>query len=241
MLKNLNIFVAKFYPMTRKVFLLFLFIVGIKAQAQELQLHYDFGKDRKYLTGTLEMFKPDRLGSTFMFTDIDFNRADGASLVYFEIARKFTIKNKTIDGLNFHIEYNDGFLITEGKSPVGVPIKQSALVGIGFPVKIGNFTIQTSYLYKWIKDSNGLDGQFTAVWFKNFAQNKITFRGFLDVWSSPLTPQKNQKYAIFITEPQLLYNLDEHFSVGTEIEISKNFVPSHKFQINPTLMLRWVL
>ncbi|MCK0203438.1 DUF5020 family protein [Ornithobacterium rhinotracheale] len=227
--------------MDRKILLLFLVIMGIKANAQELQLHYDFGKDRDYLTGTFEIFKPDRLGSTFMFTDIDFNRPDGASLVYFEIARKFNIKNKAIDGLNFHIEYNDGFLISKGESPVGIPIKPSALTGIGFPVKIGNFTLHTSYLYKWIKDSNGLDGQFTAVWFQNFAQNKITFRGFLDVWSSPLTPNKDLKYAIFITEPQLLYNLNEHFSVGTEIEISKNFVPSRDFRVNPTVMVRWVL
>ncbi|QAR31222.1 DUF5020 family protein [Ornithobacterium rhinotracheale] len=225
--------------MMKKVLVLFLAILGIKSQAQEFQLHYDLGKDRDYLTGTFEIFKPDRLGSTFMFTDIDFNRPDGASLVYFEIARKFNIKNKTIDGLNFHIEYNDGFLITQGDTPLGIPIKPAVLTGIGFPVKIGNFTIQTSYLYKWIQDSNGLDGQFTAVWFKNFAQNKITFRGFLDVWSTPAAD--GGKNAVFLTEPQLLYNINEHFSLGTEIEISKNFVPSNDFQINPTVMARWVL
>ncbi|HYX09999.1 MAG TPA: DUF5020 family protein, partial [Bacteroidales bacterium] len=37
------------------------------AGAQNIQLHYDFGKDRKYLTSTVEMFKPDQWGSTFFF------------------------------------------------------------------------------------------------------------------------------------------------------------------------------
>jgi hypothetical protein len=30
--------------------------------AQNLQLHYDFGENRKHLTSTLEMFKPDQMG-----------------------------------------------------------------------------------------------------------------------------------------------------------------------------------
>ena len=225
--------------MKKALFMLMCFFV-MKAHAQELQLHYDFGKDRQYVTTTFEIFKPDNLGSTFMFTDIDFNRPDGASLVYFEIARKFNIKNKTIDGLNFHIEYNDGFLISDGDAPVGIPIQQAALTGIGFPIKIGDFTLHTSYLYKWIKGSNGLDGQFTAVWFQNFANNKITFRGFLDFWSAPKFGDKDKKQGVFITEPQLMYNINKNFSIGTEVEISKNFVPSGDFTVNPTAMVRWV-
>ena len=225
--------------MNKALFMLICFFV-MKAHAQELQLHYDFGKDRQYVTTTFEIFKPDNLGNTFMFMDIDFNRPDGASLAYFEIARKFNIKNNTISGLNFHIEYNDGFLISDGDAPIGIPIPQAALTGIGFPVKIGGFTLHTSYLYKWIKGSNGLDGQFTAVWFQNFANNKFTFRGFLDFWSAPKFGDKDKKQGVFITEPQLMYNINKNFSIGTEVEISKNFVPSGDFTVNPTAMVRWV-
>ena len=96
------------------------------------------------------------------------------------------------------------------------------------------------YLYKWIKGSNGLDGQFTAVWFQNFANNKFTFRGFLDFWSAPKLGDKDEKQGVFITEPQLMYNINKNFSIGTEVEISKNFVPSGDFTVNPTAMVRWV-
>ena len=61
--------------------------------AQNLQLHYDFGKDRKHLTSTVEMFKPDKWGSTFFFVDMDYGvgNVKGVSLAYFEIARSFNI------------------------------------------------------------------------------------------------------------------------------------------------------
>src|SRR6187551_647287 len=118
-----------------KIKLLFLaLLLSCFAKAQEVQLHYDFLPDREYTTFTFEFFRPDKLGSTFFFTDFDFNRKDGANLAYFEIARKFNIKNKAIEGLNFHIEYNDGFLMTDDKAgspenPLGFPINRAFLVG----------------------------------------------------------------------------------------------------------------
>ena len=48
------------------------------ASAQDVQLHYDLGhslyknlSSRTSVTTTVEMFKPDTWGSTYMFTDID--------------------------------------------------------------------------------------------------------------------------------------------------------------------------
>ena len=57
-------------------------------QAQNLQLHYDFWKGRQYLTSTVEMFKPDKHGSTFFFVDMDYDLSDAkVKLAYWEIAR----------------------------------------------------------------------------------------------------------------------------------------------------------
>lgn len=226
-------------------FLILLSFLSLCANAQEFQLNYDFTNERDYLTGTFEIFKPDNLGSTFFFTDFDFNRNDGANLAYFEIARKFTIKNKVVDGLNFHIEYNDGFLITNDKtgSPdpsLGFPINRAYLIGFGFPIKIGNFTLQTTYMYKNIKESGGIDGQFTAVFFHNLFKDKVTIRGFFDFWSEDQN-NSNTKKMVLLTEPQIMYNLNKNFSIGSEIEISNNFDPSQEFKVFPTIMGRWVL
>ena len=224
--------------MKKLLFIIVLVLFSKGLQAQKLQLHYDFSEERNYLTGTFEIFKVDKLGSTFMFTDFDFGRSDGASLAYFEIARKFNLPNKVLKGLNLHIEYNDGFLISKENTPaIGIPIPRAFLAGVGFPIHIGKFTLHTSYLYKNIKGSEGVDGQFTAVWFQNLFKNRVTFRGFFDIWSQG---KKGDKKAIIITEPQFLYNLNSTFSLGTEIEISKNFV-SEDWKVFPTLMVRWNL
>ena len=48
---------------------------------------------------------------------------------------------------------------------------------------------------------------------------------------------------VVLTEPQLWYNVTPHFSLGTEIEISNNFVYNtyndKSFFINPTLGAKW--
>lgn len=211
--------------------------------AQVIELHYDFGKQRKQITGTIETFKIDKLGNTFFFSDFDFNRPDGANLAYFELARKFNIPNKLIKGLNAHIEYNDGFLITKGNTPSGIPIARAWLAGFGFPITIGNFTLHTSYLYKNIYGSNNLDAQFTAVAMQNFFNNRLTIKGFIDVWSAPEnTLNPSHKKVVILTEPQILFNINNTFSIGTELEISKNFVPyTDKWTLNPTIMAKWSL
>ena len=43
-------------------------IATFKAVGQNIQMHYDI--DRKSVTSTIEMFRPDALGSTFFFVDI---------------------------------------------------------------------------------------------------------------------------------------------------------------------------
>jgi hypothetical protein len=57
----------------KKYLILLWLVIPVYAGAQNFQLHYDFGEDRKYFTATLEMFRPDTLGSTFWFADLDFN------------------------------------------------------------------------------------------------------------------------------------------------------------------------
>ena len=67
------------------------------SQAQNVQFHYDLGhnlskdlSNRPAVTTTVEMFKPDKWGSTFLFTDIDYKN-DGAVGAYWEISREFSI------------------------------------------------------------------------------------------------------------------------------------------------------
>ena len=78
-----------------------LVLMSMAVQAQNVQLHYDFGRfiypdeetGRQKVTMTLEQFKADKWGSWFYFVDIDFSRkfTEGA---YAEISREFNLSKK---------------------------------------------------------------------------------------------------------------------------------------------------
>ncbi len=218
--------------MKRIIISLFLMLITGSLSAQNFQFHYDFSKDRKYVTTTLEMFKPDKYGSTFWFVDMDYNKKHNGyksvSLSYWEIARYI---NLPLDKLTATVQYNDGTV-------AGAPLGPIWLFGVSYPIDFGFITLNTDLLYRIAYDSNAPDAQLTTVWFKNFFQGKLTFDGFLDFWTQDKS-SGNEKQFVLLTEPQIWYNLGEHLSVGSEVEISRNFLSQKRVEVKPTIAMKW--
>ncbi|TLX73459.1 DUF5020 family protein [Labilibacter sediminis] len=234
--------------MKRILFLAMFVTVGILAFAQNLQVHYDFGDERKMITTTLEMFKPDKYGSTFFFVDMDYSNEDyrgtdnGVSLAYWEIARSF--KWNESQKFEPRVEFNSG--VGRGKG-FTFPINNAWLVGGQYTFNNADFskvlTLQANLKHiknGQIDDNGDLDNltgfQLTAVWGLHFLDRKLSFVGFADFWKQD-TFFGDKEY-IFLTEPQIWYNATEKFSFGGEIEMSSNFV-SNDFVVNPTLAVKW--
>ena len=210
--------------------------------AQNIQLHYDLGKDRKLFTSTVEMFKPDKYGSTFFFIDMDYssdarNVSNGLSLAYWEIARAF----KWNENQKFmpRAEYNGGVLKLDGKDSPFIPIENAYLAGIERTWASADFskilTLQANY--KYIQDKENAAFQLTAVWSVQMLKGKLSFLGFADFWKEDMFWGTSYR---FLSEPQLWYNFAKNFSVGSEIELSNNFVGA-EFVVNPTIALKWTL
>lgn len=226
----------------KKFFLLSLFLIPMLAKAQNVQLHYDMGKDRGYLTSTVEMFKPDKWGNTFFFVDMDYNVGDvkGVSLAYFEIARCLKLGKSP---LSLHAEFNGGF--GQYYTPVGngaYSINNAWLGGLDYSWNNADFSkgFSLKALYKNIRPSNYNNGddasfQLTGVWYANFLNRKITFSGFADFWKE----ETGFGDYIFLSEPQLWYNATQNISLGTEIELSNNFGGMEGFNVMPTLAAKW--
>ena len=231
--------------MSRKILLTLLLFSSLGAlRAQNLQLHFDprhtfYGSDvptasQNYLTATFEMFKPDQWGSTFMIADFDFNNSKkNIGLVYAEIAREFKIGDFP---LMPHLEFNGGL----GN---GFSIPSSYMAGFGYPFQLGNFFMSTYVAYKlnaFQEVSN--DAQWTVTWNATVADGKLSLAGFLDLWSENKdhTGAESGKKLIMLSEPQLWYNFTPNFALGTEVELSYNFVvgPNHFYAI-PTLATKW--
>jgi hypothetical protein len=219
------------------------------AYSQNLQMHYDFGEDRKFYTATLEMFKPDTLGSTFWFVDFDFNfpgNPRSMSAAYWEISREFYIPGlRNMHGfeeLGFHLEYNDGFTAYKdtGELTGAASYNSVFLTGFSYPVRIGQVVLATQWLIRLPRGMDVPDFQFTVVWFQSLLKNKLLFTGFLDIWSQDKVRETDNKELVFQTEPQLWYLLSPHIALGGELEISRNFPAGpNEWEFMPTLGIRW--
>ena len=219
-------------------------IAIMSANAQNIQLHYDFGRhlypdqeeNRQSATMTLEQFKADKWGSWYYFVDVDLSNkfVEGA---YTEISREFNIGKK---GFAAHVEY-DGGLNRFGS------YQQAALLGGAWNGHSADFSktysVQLMYKryfksYEYTSAYNSV--QLTGVWGLNFGKS-FTFSGFIDFWRGEDADGHGQ--LVILSEPQFWYNCNEHLSIGSEIEISNNFIyntyDDKSFFINPTLALKW--
>ncbi len=244
--------------MRHKIIILFLAIVCAaklgKAQTN-MQLFYDFGSDRKFVTMTLEMFKADKWGNTYFFVDHDFNydqHVAGPNLApggsYLEIARCLNFWKETpLKAWSLHAEYNGG--ITRS-----YPINTAWLFGVDYFLHDADFknTLNLKALYKTIRKADSdVPMQFTAVWTCKdiFGLKGLIFDGFADFWWEDHACEESDgtfktKKTVFLTEPQLWYNVGslfgcENLNIGTEIELTNNFGSTAGFKCRPCLGIKW--
>ena len=222
-----------------------LMFVSVKSFGQNVQLHYGFC--RKSATTTIEMFRPDAVGSTFFFVDLDYNpRVSGA---YWELSREFCFwQDSKVNWLSVHVEYNGGLNTTAGS------FNNSWLGGLTYSGHNKDYskTWSVSAMYKLIPGTINAVGkkdihnfQITGVWNLDFCDRWISFNGFADFWREARAWQGTDY--IFITEPQLWVNLDKikgmeksGLSVGTEVEMSCNF-NGNGFSVMPTVGVKWTM
>lgn len=230
-----------------------LFIAAISIDAQNIQLHYDFGRNiypheedgRPKVTVTVEQFKADQWGSWFYFVDIDMSRkfTEGA---YTEISREFNLGKHS--PFAAHIEYNGG-LNRFGS------FQQSALIGPAWNGHSADFskTYSVQLMYKQFFKSYDTTHayasvQLTGVWGITFANKACTFSGYIDFLRGE--DANNHGQLVIQSEPQFWYNFNSikglentNLSIGTEVEFGYNFIfntyNNRDTFINPTLALKW--
>ena len=119
-------------------------------RAQNIQLHYDFGrslydkdlKERPLLTSTVEKFHPDTWGSTYFFVDMDYT-SEGVASAYWEIAREVKFWKGPFSA---HLEYNGGLA-------KGFSYKNAYLAGATYTYNNASFSkgFSLTAMYKYIQ------------------------------------------------------------------------------------------
>ena len=228
------------------------FATVAKAQTT-LQTFYDIA--RGHFTTTLEGFYGDDWGNTFFFIDYDYNQKDNNGVnqapsgSYMEIARCLNFWQGTaLAPLSLQVEYN---------GLVGV--NQNFLFGVDYFLHNADFsnTFNFKLLYKTFSNgaTSDLPLQFTFVWGMQdiFGVKGLRFSGFADVWGEnvvnfmeELNPlDYKARKVVFISEPQIWYNVGQHFGVpnlhvGSEVELSLNFAGYDGFWVRPCIGTKWV-
>ena len=229
----------------------------LSVSAQNVQLHYDFGHlydnldSRPSVTTTVEYFKADKWGSTFLFTDLDYQR-DGVAGAYWEIAREFNVsKNKQWAA---HVEYNGG-LSSDEETWQATRFQHAVLLGGAWNWANSDFskTFSVQLLYKYTFKNRHYEAhpyssvQLTEVWSTTFAHGLCTFDGYCDLWYN----KRVNGNLVLQSEPQFWFNLNTikgwekiKLSLGSEVEVSNNFVyneygKNNKFYAIPTVAAKW--
>lgn len=229
---------TKFFLLIMSALMIFSF--SAKAQA-DLQVYYDFGKDRQYVSTTFELFKADKYGDTFVLVDHYFTKksdrdlglSSAANGTYFELERAINFwQDSKLKNLSAYLEY-DG-------SSWG-----ASIFGVGARYSFNNADFSNTFSLALIYDvhigvgSAKVPLKLTGVWGMQdiFGLKGLRFSGFMDIWGndSPFG-----KFSV-LAEPQIWYCLDgEHINVGTELELSYNFAGRDGFMFNPCLGIKWV-
>jgi len=217
--------------MRKLIIAFFASIFAIGVFGQNLQLHYDFGEGRGYLTTTLEKFSPDKYGSTFFFVDFNYSKS-GPTEAYWEIARE--LKNWDAP-FSVHVEYNGGL-----NRVIPLAINNAYLLGGTYSWNAADFSkgFSLSAMYKNIQGNTSPHNfQLTGVWYLNMLKGKVSFSGFADFWKEENTFLGTS--FVFLSEPQLWYNFNKSFSAGGEVEVGYNFAGVKGFNACPTLAAKW--
>ncbi len=229
--------------MKRALIILFIFISASALKAQNVQLHYNLGDNQKYLWSHVEMFKPDKWGSTFFFIDMNYGETNmkGVTLAYWEISRALKFWNSPFA---LHVEFNGGFGQFKNTTPPNgaYSINNAWLFGGEYTWNTKDFSkvFTLQLMYKTIQDKNSAAFQITGVWAIQMLKNTVTFSGFADFWREDnFEASSNMTKYVFLTKPQLWYNFTKNFSAGTEVDISSNFGGHRGGMVNPNLSAKW--
>ncbi|MBN1155644.1 DUF5020 family protein [candidate division KSB1 bacterium] len=208
---------------------------------QNLQLHYDGtggihsdSPSRDFVTATFDFYKMDDHGSGWWFVDFDFNDHSEISLAYVEIARDQIFGTFP---LRAHVEFNGGLFN-------GGVINNWYHIGAMKPFTIQDFYFDVALMYSYKTKSNKHDDmKFSINYSYDLCNGRVSMIGFFNIWTQDTAMNSSTgtgKTICLFSEPQFWYNINRSFSVGSELELSHNYLFDVKgLQLYPTLAVRY--
>ena len=221
------------------------------AFSQTLQMHYEFRHSldpglniKNYPSLVFKEWKSQDYGSFDFESQIDFT-GDKNSIgqIYVQIQQSLNLWRSPFSAF---FEYSGGVGFVD-QGGYGYHIDNAFSVGGAFLFFWQGAWFNTSLVYKYsdfIRASH--DPMLSQYWGKNFFNDKVTLSGDFEVWSEnknhgdPASTNQVGKRVLFYGEPQLWYNLNKRFSVGTKVNLYYHVITyENSFRIYPTIAVSY--
>lgn len=144
-----------------------------------------------------------------------------------------------------NLQYSGGLGITEPKE-YSYYITNTYSVGLAYPFRWGSAYMSSVLNYKYIpysKPSN--DFLYTLYWWKGLWNYKAELAGDFSIWTEnknhgdDATKNLQGKKFFFFAEPQLWYNINKVFSIGTKVNMYYHVLMNDNLlEIYPTIAIR---
>ncbi|HMH20337.1 MAG TPA: DUF5020 family protein [Puia sp.] len=237
-----------------------LFFFSIPLFSQNLQLHYDLRhtidpahNSRNFPTIYFEYFKSQNDTTSFIKTGSFFLKAeddlqgDGGNIgkAFIQTSQSFRFWKPKIY-LSF--QYSGGLGVTEPKQ-YSYYITNTFSLGADYLFQWKKAWFSAVLNYKYIpykKPSN--DFLFTLYWWKGLLNYKLELAGDFSVWTENKDHGDGNgagmsgKRFFFFAEPQIWYNINKIFAVGSKINMYYHVNTSENdFQVYPTAAIKFKL
>ena len=220
------------------------------AQAQQLQLHYDFRHSidpehnpRNFPSLSFEYFKSnDSTGSFLLKMQTDFNGVkSNPGQSFLQVSKNLRFwKPKVYLSLN----YSGGL----GVAPpaYGYYISNAFGAGLSYPFQWKGAWLSANLMYRYNAFPKGShDAQLNVYFWKGFFHYKLQAAGSIVAWTenrnqgTDFTKNLSGKKFAFFGDPQIWLNVWKGLSVGSRINLFFHvYSEDNEVQVYPTLALR---
>ena len=238
--------------MKNQIFILLLAFC-IPVFSQSIQLHYDFRHSidpdfntKNYPTIFFEYFNSKDYGSFLAKIQSDFiGEKNNVGKFFIQVSQSLRFWKPKVF---VNIEYSGGLGIVEPEK-YGYYISNAFSLGAAYQFNwdITLLNITANYTYNALNlPSHDFLG--SLYWWTGFWNYKFEFSGDVQVWTQnknrgdDYTKDLSGKRFSFFGEPQLWFNLNNSFSIGTKTNIYYHVLTNEDiFQIYPTLAVKYKL
>jgi len=208
----------------------------VNAQMLNTQFHYETGSfdvggqkiKRNNFRYNIQMLNRDKLGTYYWSIDMKYSVEDSATFAQLQLFRTFKLpKMKYLQ-------------VAVGHAGI-VGLNGYYFAGIHHPLKFGKLTLLPLLLYQYNKIAQSPDIRFMTGYSASLFNDKISIFGFANAFTSDKynAGEVDGKTVVASLAPQIFYNLNKTFAIGTQIDASVNkYVRDGKVKVLPSIGLR---